>query len=203
MQTGIPREENNPDSLFARARGGDNEAWVELFRVCYPKVIRVVRRKLNGPMRSLYDSTDFASDVMKSLAANAGRLDFPSMNSLLAFLAQVAEQKVIDEHRKAHTLKRDINRLRSLDANGRRGSDMGDRLASADPTPSQIAQATEAYDILLEGKSDEERAAILLKEQGYSLAEIGERLGWHLRKVQRFFKNLGDDFEAPGSAVDA
>ena len=195
--------EDSPDSLFARARGGDNEAWVKLFRVCYPKIVRVVRRKLNGPMRSLYDSTDFASDVMKSLAANADRLDFPSMNSLLAFLAQVAEQKVIDEHRKAHTLKRDINRLRPLEGVGPAGTGMGDRIPSSEPTPSQFAQASEARDNLLEGKSDSEREAIIRKVNGDTAAEIAEHLGWHIRKVQRFFKDLGDDFEAPGSVVKA
>src|SRR4051794_29971708 len=103
------------DALFARARAGDDAAWKELFDKCYPKVIRVVRRKLNSPMRSVFDSTDFASDVMKSLAANAGRLDFPSFQSLMAFLASVAEQKVIDEYRKAHAQKRDLSRTQSLD----------------------------------------------------------------------------------------
>src|SRR3954470_17660799 len=102
------------DGLFSRARAGDQAAWEELFRTCYPKVIRVVRRKLDRPMRSLYDSMDFASDVIKSLAANLDRLDFPSLGSLIAFLAQAAEQKVIDEYRRRHTLKRDITRERAL-----------------------------------------------------------------------------------------
>ena len=48
------------------AQKGDQSAWEVLFRECYPKVQRVVRRKLNRSMRSLYDSTDFASDVMKT-----------------------------------------------------------------------------------------------------------------------------------------
>src|SRR5260370_38313806 len=91
----------DPDSLFARARAGDNSAWEELFRKCYPKVVRVVRRKLNPPMRSLFDSTDFASDVMKSLAAKADRLEFTSFQSLMAFLGQPAGEKGITENRKA------------------------------------------------------------------------------------------------------
>ena len=78
----------------------------------------MVRRKLNRSMRSLYDSTDFASDVMKSLAANIGHLQFPSIDSLLAFLAHVAEQKVIDEYRRRHTLKRDITRERAIMSGG-------------------------------------------------------------------------------------
>src|SRR5947209_8593182 len=153
------------DNLFDRARGGDDAAWRELFRQCYPKVIRVVRRKLNRPMRSLYDSTDFASDVMKSLVANADRLDFPSLDSLMAFLARVAEQKVIDEYRKAYTLKRDMDRQCRLAFDG-----VGEPrpLASGDPTASQVAQAGEAREQLLAGQRETERDAIDLKQLGYS-----------------------------------
>src|SRR4051812_15747384 len=89
--------DRDPQDLLDRARAGDQAAWDELFKTCYPKVIRVVRRKLNRPLRALYDSTDFASDVMKSLVGNLDRLDFPSIHSLMAFLTQAAEQKVIDE----------------------------------------------------------------------------------------------------------
>ena len=92
------------------AQKGDQSAWETLFKACYPKVRRVVRRRLNRSMRSLYDSTDFANDAMENLAANLSQLEFPSVNSLIAFLAQVAEQKVIDEYRRQHTLKRDVTR---------------------------------------------------------------------------------------------
>src|SRR5579864_5278284 len=109
MSQTIDSSSQGADGLFARARAGDQMAWEELFRTCYPKVIRVVRRKLNSPMRSLYDSADFASDVWKSLAAKFDRFDFPSIDSLLAFLKQAAEQKVIDEYRRRHAQKRDID----------------------------------------------------------------------------------------------
>ena len=185
------RSGDDSDALFARARAGDDDAWKELFEKCYPKVIRVVRRKLNPPMRSLYDSTDFASDVMKSLAANAEQLDFPSFNSLMAFLVNVAEKKVIDEYRKVHNLKRDIKRNRPLSSDDGEGS-AAVRLASSDPTASQIALADEAHDQLLAGKSGAERSVIEMKTQGYSPAEIAEKSGWNVRKVQRFFKDLRD-----------
>ena len=97
-------------TILEEAQNGNQVAWETLFKECYPKVRRVVRRKLNRSMRSLYDSTDFASDVMGNLVANLDRLKFASVDSLLAFLASVAEQKVIDEHRRQHTLKRDVRR---------------------------------------------------------------------------------------------
>lgn len=83
-----------------------------------PQGAQVVHRKLNRSMRSLYDSTDFANDAMERLAANIDLLQFPSLGSLIAFLAQVAEQKVIDEYRRQHTLKNDVSRERPLSANG-------------------------------------------------------------------------------------
>ena len=189
MTTPCQSSDHDSNGLFARARAGDQAAWEELFRTCYPKVVRVVRRKLDRPMRSLYDSTDFASDVMKSLMANLDRLDFPSMDCLMSFLAQVAEQKVIDEYRRRHTLKRDVSRERALVTDD--GTDLRPLvLASADPTPSQVAQADEVRERLLAGQEEPERVIIELKLQNYSNAEIAVKTGWNLRRVQRFFEKL-------------
>jgi RNA polymerase sigma factor (sigma-70 family) len=186
-----------PDGLFARARAGDQDAWEELFRTCYPKLVRVVRRKLNPPMRSLYDSTDFASDVWKSLAAKCDRFDFPSIHSLMAFLAQAAEQKVIDEYRRRQTQKRDMGRERPLETGNGDGFEPS-ALRSSDPTPSQIAQASEGWDRLLAKLDATEREIIELKQGGYSNEEIAAQIGWHVRKVQRFLKALHDSWPTLG-----
>lgn len=192
-----PTSEVDVVSLFARAREGDDAAWEALFRTCYPKLVRVVRRRLNRPMRSLYDSTDFASDVMKSLAAKAGRLDFDTPDSLFAFLVRVAEEKLIDEYRRAYSQKRDLDRQRPLGGavEGEEGP-VETPLADAGPTPSQVALAGEAHERLLAGQSEPERAVIRMKEEGYSVAEIAEQTGWHKRKVQRFFSRLWETFHA-------
>jgi RNA polymerase sigma factor (sigma-70 family) len=187
----------SPDGLFARARAGDQDAWEELFRTCYPKVIRVVRRKLNPPMRSLYDSADFASDVWKSLAAKIKRFDFPSIESLVAFLKQAAEQKVIDEYRRQHAQKRDIDLGRPMSA-GHGNAVEGQALFSAEPSPSQVAQASEGLEQLRAGLSEKEREILELKRLGYTNDEIAERVGWHIRKVQRFIKDLHETWQTSG-----
>ncbi len=176
--------------ILAEAQNGDQSAWETLFKECYPKVRRVVRRKLNRSMRALYDSTDFASDVMGNLVANMDRLNFPSVDSLLAFLAHVAEQKVIDEHRRQHTLKRDIARKQSIG-----GGDSGDRtvqLPSGEPTPSQVVQADEVREWLLARPDETERKIIELRQLGFSTSDIAATTGWDVRKVQRFLKKLLD-----------
>jgi RNA polymerase sigma factor (sigma-70 family) len=184
---------SDDDSLFARAQAGDEAAWQELFKKCYPKVIRVVRRKLNWPMRSAYDSTDFANDAMKSLAARANGLDFPSFKSLLAYLTHVASSKVVDEQRKEHSLKRDVERTVPLGAI--EGEGVAPTIPAPDPTASQIAVAGEVEESLRAGCSEREQEAIELKQQGYSVAEIAARTGWRERKVQRFFQGLGKSYD--------
>src|SRR6478752_7537066 len=178
------------------ARLGDQAAWEMLFKECYPKVRRVVRRKLDRSMRSLYDSTDFASDVMKSLAANIDQLSFPSIDSLMRFLAHVAEQKVIDEYRRRHTLKRNVNRERRLSSGDEDSGPV--QLPSDAPTASQLAQANEVHEWLLDRQDETERTIINLKQQGYSTADIACTTGWNIRKVQRFLKDLHDALHDSG-----
>jgi RNA polymerase sigma factor (sigma-70 family) len=178
------------------AQKGDQSAWEALFRECYPKVRRVVRRKLNRSMRSLYDSTDFASDVMKSLVANLNQLNFVSVESLFKFLAQVAEQKVIDEYRRQHTFKRDVTRERRFSADDREAGPV--HLPSGEPTASQQAQANEVQERLLDRQDETERTIIDLKHQGYSTADIVDKTGWNIRKVQRFLKDLHDSLRDSG-----
>lgn len=181
--------------ILKEAQEGDQEAWERLFREYYPKVRRVVRRKLDRSMRSVYDSTDFASDVMKSLAANLSRLDFPSSEHLVAFLAQVAEQKVIDEHRRRRTLKRDVTRERRLEA---ASESAPVQLASDEPTASQLAQANEAVDRLMDRGSETERQIISLRREGHDNNDIADQTGWNIRKVQRFLKSLHDSLHGRG-----
>jgi RNA polymerase sigma factor (sigma-70 family) len=191
------------DALFARARTGDQDAWRILFETCYPKVLRVIRKRLNSPaMRSLYDSTDFISDVWKSLAEKKDDFDFSDIDALMAFLSRAAERKVIDEHRRLHTLKNDINRQRPIGAWLDPGQGVPD-LPSHDPSPSQLAQASETQEHLLSGQTGDDRRVIELKREGFSNDEVALKTGWSLRKVQRFLKDLGDSWIARGRGEQA
>ena len=180
-----------------KAQEGDETAWETLFRECYPKVRRVVRRKLDRSMRSLYDSTDFASDVMKSLAANLNQLSFPTVEHLIAFLIHVAERKVIDEHRRRHTLKRDVSRERPM--YGAEADAAPVQLESGEPTASQLAQANETEELLLDRQNEIEKAIIQLRREGHDNTAIADRTGWNIRKVQRFLKDLHDSVMGTGS----
>jgi RNA polymerase sigma factor (sigma-70 family) len=196
--TQLSRSEIEDDLVLALrdAQQGDESAWKAVFEECYPKVRRVVRRRLDRSMRALYDSTDFANDAMEDLAANFKQLEFPSVNSLIAFLANVAEKKVIDEYRRQHTLKRDVTRERPMFATGPDGGAV--QLPSDSPTASQFAQANEVYDRLLARKDETERTIITLRQEGYSNSDIAQRTGWNIRRVQRFLEDLLDSLTDSG-----
>jgi RNA polymerase sigma factor (sigma-70 family) len=180
------------------AQQGNQDAWEALFKECYPKVRRVVRRRLDRSMRSLYDSTDFASDAMERLAANLGQLQFPSVNSLIAFLAEVAEKKVIDEHRRRHTLKRDAGREQRFWGRGADDDDGPVQLPSDEPTASQLTQADEVLERLLARGDETERLIIKLRREGHTTSDISIQTGWNIRKVQRFLKELLDSLDESG-----
>ncbi len=180
-----------PDELFSRARAGDPRAWEQLFVECSPKLLRVIRRELSQPMRSLYDSSDFVNDVFKSLVAKSNSFDFPTLDDLKSFLIKAAKQKICDEYRRQHTLKRDVKRNRRL------GSadidDAGYDPPALDPTPSQFAAAHEIRDQLLAGSTGVDREVIELKSQDYSNVEVAECTGLNLRTVQRILKRIVDN----------
>jgi len=137
-------------------------------------------------MRKMYDSTDIANEVMKSLAANFNHIDFSSIKGLRAFLIQAAEQKVVDGYRKGYAQKRDLSRDRPLVGDDATGWEPAD----SSPTASQVAVASEEEEILLEGQSGQRRTVLELKLQGFSNSEVARATGWHLRKIERFLEKL-------------
>lgn len=187
------------DSLFARAQGGDTAAWDALIALSYERIRRVVSRRLDPPMRSLYDSTDFANDVFKSLVAKSDRYDFATYDQLVSHLAKAAKQKVIDEYRKQHTQKRNLKGTTHLDAlRGEEGG--GYEPVASDPSPSQVAQARDVREQLFAGQNSDEIEAIKMKVDGFSNEQIAEHFQQHPRKIQRLFKRIGDSFRHRGDA---
>ena len=184
--------------LFARAQAGDESAWRELFDRSYTKLRRVIGRRLSPPMRSRFDSTDFANDVFGSLVAKIHRFDFPSMAAFEAFLYQAADQKVNDEYRKMSTAKRDYTLEIPLDGLTRAEEGHGRSLASDDPTPSQVAVANESFDNLRSGLDSEAAKALDMAREGRTTIEIAGTLGMNVRKVQRMLKSAYESWALRG-----
>src|SRR4051794_32985156 len=102
--------------LMERLRSGSSDAPHELLDRYGPHVLRVIRHRLDRRLRKEFDSLDFFQDVWKSFfeAPPPGRA-FDGPDALIAYLAQVAQHKVIDAYRRRlQTRKHDRGREHSL-----------------------------------------------------------------------------------------
>jgi len=181
------RRPGSIQELLAQIQNGDDAAARELLNRYESKVRMVVRRQLPRLLRSRFDSLDFLQSVWGSFfhKIRTGRNDLHEEQNLITFLAWAARNKVIDEYRRAATLRQDITREKSLE--GTRNDAFA--LAPGD-TPSQLAQAHETYDRLLELLPKDHRVIVEMKAAGYSSREIGDRLGVSERTVQRVLEDL-------------
>lgn len=181
--------------LLEQARGGSDAAVVELLDRYGPHVLRVVRKAMSHRLRSKFDSSDFVQAVWASFFVHRQQVDrFSSPEQFVAFLAAMARHKVVDEYRRrVHTQKYDVTRERSLDDN----SAVSDaNIRARTPTPSQVAQAHERWDALVEGRPPRDQEILRLRCDGFNYDEIGRRLGVNERTVRRVFERLLRDQEA-------
>jgi RNA polymerase sigma-70 factor (ECF subfamily) len=171
-----------------RIRAGDEEAARELLGRYEAEVRLVVRRQLPRLLRSRFDSLDFLQSVWGSFfqRVRTGPTEFQDSRHLVGFLARAAKNKVIDEYRRAASQKQDMHREEPIWSDGDRPRD----LPAADDTPSQVAEAHETYDRLLELLPEDRRTILTLKAGGLSSREIGDRLGISERTVQRVLEDL-------------
>ena len=182
------REEGELADFLKRIQEGDESAARELLQRFEPEVRLVVRRQLPRLLRSRFDSLDFLQSVWGSFFRRMrdAPTDFEDSRHLVAFLARAAKNKVIDEYRRAASLKNDMHREEPLWADGNRPREV----AAPIDSPSEVAQAHEVYDRLHALLPLERRNMLELKAQGLSSKDIGDRLGVSERTVQRVLEDL-------------
>jgi RNA polymerase sigma-70 factor (ECF subfamily) len=175
--------------VLARIRGGDEEAARELLLRYEPEVRLVVRRQLPRLLRSRFDSLDFMQSVWGDFfhrVRHGAPAEFADPRHLVGFLARAAKNKVIDQYRRAASQKQDMHREEPIWSDGQRPRE----LAAAGASPSEVAEAHEALDRLLDLLPEDRRHVVALKAEGLSSREIGDRLGLSERTVQRVLEDL-------------
>jgi RNA polymerase sigma factor (sigma-70 family) len=182
------RGDEDLSDFLKRIQAGDEGAARELLQRFEAEVRLVVRRQLPRLLRSRFDSLDFLQSVWGSFFRRMRQAptDFEDSRHLVAFLARAAKNKVIDEYRRSASRKHDMHREEPLWGEGRRAREVADSIDS----PSEIAQAHEAYGRLQELVPEEKRSILEMKAEGLSSKDIGERLGISERTVQRVLEDL-------------
>jgi DNA-directed RNA polymerase specialized sigma24 family protein len=177
-------------ALIERLEAGDHEAAQPLWERYYPRLVGLARERLRGTPRRVADEQDVALSAFDSFCRGVEQGRFPQLkdrDGLWALLVLITVRKAADLVQYNRRERRGGGQVRGDSAFGGPGREGGlDGVAADDPTPDVAAQLAEEFQRLLDRLgSDELRSIAVWKLEGYTNAEIAERLGCAAVSVER------------------
>lgn len=177
-------------------RDGDSLAAQRLWETYFQRMVELARRKLVGASPAAADEEDVALSAFKSFCMGAREGRFPQVldrDNLWPMLMAITLHKSVDLIREANRLKRGgVARGGAADgekAPHQRLAESLSEVLSREPTPEFAAELADNLQRLLERLNATGDASLsqiaLLRMQGYSAAEVGERLDCSPRSIQR------------------
>jgi|SRR5579864_1141435 len=172
------------DTLLVKLSNGEEAAAERVFRDYEPLLRSMVRRRLTPALRAKFDSMDVVqsvwADVLESYRSEGWR--FADRDHLRAFLARVTYNHFFT-HCRRHGSALEREQPWPEDESPA-------RVPSAQPAPSQVAQANELWERIMHLCPATHRQVLELKRQGLALGEIATRTGLHEGSVRRILYEL-------------
>ena len=181
-------EFENTSHWIHLVKEGDSSAANRIWKLYFDRLVRAVRQKLYGQNRAVSDEEDIVLSVFDSFYAAAEQGRFPDLadrDDLWRLLLTMAARKVIDKQRHDGRQRRGGNEaLQSLDV-----ADGESEVAQAigrEPSPEMVLMMQESVQELFSHLGVGQLQDLAgLKLEGYSNAEIAERLQCSERTVER------------------
>lgn len=194
--TSDPLSPSEFTEIVRRVESGDQEASAELWNHCYPRLLNYCRAKLPEHLRRVLDEEDVALSAFKSYCLGAVKGRTGTVNSrdeFWRYLFCIAGRKAQGYIRHQTREKRGGGRVRGesvFDAGDARQSEVGiEQCAGNAESPAMLAQFTDDCQRLFDLLDDDRlRAIALLRVEGHSVDEIGQRIGCAKRSVERRLK---------------
>jgi RNA polymerase sigma factor (sigma-70 family) len=168
--------------VLARIREGDDEASQHLVSAYEPPLRQIVRRSLPDRVRGQFDSDDVLQSVWVHVfrGLRTGNWEFTDEERLRAFLFTVARRRLVSRLRRHYPSAQ----LETPDTN------LDTLAAPQGPRPSEVIQAEELWEQILELCPPEHHELLRLRRQGLTLEEIACRTGLHEGSVRRIIRGL-------------
>jgi DNA-directed RNA polymerase specialized sigma24 family protein len=173
---------------IGQVKAGDRAAAQKLWERYCAGLVRLARARLPADRRRAADEEDVALSAMDSFLRAAERGRFPNLHgrdSLWALLVTITV-------RKAWKLARRENRRREVgesalgtDGHNSHGPGGWERVLGREPSPELACQMAERCRSLLDRLSPELQSVALWKMEGFTNAEIAQRLGCVVGTVER------------------
>lgn len=181
-------------------KNDESKAAEHIFHRYFDKLTQAARRKLQDIPHRAFDGEDVAISAMHSLVqgAAAGRFDkLNNRDDLWALLLTIARNKAVDGIRAQNAKKRGNNEVQgesvfNMDASGSVRIGLQD-FPDSDPTPEELVQLDEIRAQFLQRlPNDKMRRIVVLRLEGYSIAEIAKQLDCSSRWVERNLQDARD-----------
>jgi DNA-directed RNA polymerase specialized sigma24 family protein len=177
-------------------KAGEASAVEHLWQEYFQRFVGLARRKLGSGPRRIADEADVALSAFKSLCLGAARGRFPKLcdrDSLWPLLVILAAHKARD------LVKYELRRKRGGDRSMEPAAPEGfEAVLSREPTPEFSAMVAENCVRLLGRLEPAAQQIAQCKLDGYSNAEIAQRLGCGLRTVERRLELIRRVWEQDG-----
>ncbi len=183
----MPPDPTNRDlaqtiQLLHRAKDGDERALSDLYARFGERLHTVVRFRLGPRLRSKMESCDVVQDALLASLKHIRNAEFTSSGALFHWLAKLVENRIRDHADHFAAQKRDAARETPLEVQRPSADSVFGPIAEVATfgTPSQAAVRAEDEARLGEAidglQADQKEALILVRYEGLSLAEAGEKM---------------------------
>lgn len=181
----VMSDTNNVSHWIDLVKYGDSAAANRIWQHYFDRLVRSVRRRLNGQNRAVSDEEDIVLSVFDSFYAAAEKGRFPDLSDrddLWRLLLRMSARKVIDKRR--HDLRQRRGGGVEIHSQNQRGGDeivieaIGD-----EPSPEMVQESVEQFFSHLGVGHLRDLAGAKL--EGFSKAELAQRLGCSERTIER------------------
>jgi DNA-directed RNA polymerase specialized sigma24 family protein len=167
-----------------RFAADDDDAATPIVDAYYDRLVRFARSRLKGLPPQVADDEGAVVSAFRSFFSGVRGRQYDRLENredLWRVLATITARKAIAQYRRHWKQSGERDRVQHL-------PDF-ERMTSSQPTPEEVAAFLDDCRARVEGLGNETLQRIaLLKLEGHATGEIAERLGVHVRSVQRKLK---------------
>lgn len=176
--------------MIASLRSGDQEAARTVFQRYARSLIALARARLGDRIAHKDDPEDVLQSVFRSffLRFQDGQFEVEGWDHLWGLLVVITLRKCDDRIAYFHTARRDINR--EVPRESPSPDVAGWEAPSREPTPEEAAVLTETIELLMRRLEPRDREILTCHLQGYSAAEIANRVCRARRTVRRTLERI-------------
>lgn len=164
---------------------GDATAVDPIYARFAHRLVALARSRLSSQVQQRVDADDVTQSVFRSFFRRhrVAPYELDSWDSIWALLAQITVRKCHRENQFHRAQCRDVCRERSLAA--KEDAQLARQIGHREPDPQEVLMFQELLGQLLQRVPEEKREWLVLRLQGYSVAEISQQCGRTERSVYR------------------